>query len=266
MTANEAYDVLLGTDDEVGARRKLAGRVTARVNAKKLVAAYRSKNPKKRQSAVRAVARAQVQARNGDPAAAALVSETKKQAVAPSAATQEDPTTDELESVDEQSEGCDDSEDCVSGIRFTSIAPPGPQGHTIFGWDDELLVGVDDEVGSIFKKIAKGIAKAGKAVAKSGLVKLTVGGVLTLACPAIGVPAAAAIAMADKTIKAAKKGTPVQKQAAVRVIAATQAQAAKGDASAARMVGIIKARVKQAQEGTRICLVVTQNGRIIRES
>jgi type II secretory pathway pseudopilin PulG len=113
----------------------------------------------------------------------------------------------------------------------------------IVGYDDECVLCHQDEVGSFWSKLKKGVksvgkavGKVGKAVVKSPLVKgLATGAAFVF--PPVGVPALAAVATANGLIAATKD---VKKAAqAVGVIKRTQALARTGNPDAQRAVKLL---------------------------
>lgn len=98
-------------------------------------------------------------------------------------------------------------------------------------------MGFFDDLG----KVAKAAASATKSVVKSPITKSVVG-VTAVVYPPVGVPAAAAVAVADKTITELEKGNATAKKAVVNTTIAAQ----KGDGGARRMLQTM-ALVKRAR-------------------
>lgn len=80
-------------------------------------------------------------------------------------------------------------------------------------------------------KVAKTGASLGKTLVNSPIVKATVAGA-AIVFPPVGVPAAAAMAVATGIVAATKSKNPAQKAAATQVVKNTAAQAKAGDKNA----------------------------------
>lgn len=92
---------------------------------------------------------------------------------------------------------------------------------------------------------AKLAGKGGAAVIKSPITKVVAGGV-AIAFPAVGVPLAAGLVVADKALRVAEgvRGTPSQQAAMRRTLKTTVALAAKGDPDAKRAVSFMAAATR----------------------
>lgn len=85
--------------------------------------------------------------------------------------------------------------------------------------------------GKVVKTVAKPVSKLATTIAKSPIVKATVAGA-AIVFPPVGVPAAAALAVATGVIAATKSKNPAQKAAATQVVKNTAVQAKAGDKGA----------------------------------
>lgn len=119
--------------------------------------------------------------------------------------------------------------------------------------------------------LLKGIKSVVRTVAKSPLVKAVATGA-AFVVPAVGVPAVAAITMADKLVKASKSPNPKQRVAAKKMIASTAQQAKAGDTNAQRGLALMvnqaqtnKAPPRLQQGYKRVTFVVGPRGTIQRE-
>lgn len=174
----------------------------------------------------------------------------------------------------------------MKGLHFVTMVPPGPHGHVIFGLDTGHPEHCEIGFGFKFLKKLNPISIA-KAIAKSPITKIVAGGA-AFVFPPVGVPALAAVGMADKLIDGAKKAnqvasalkkgkanpralTPKQKAdinagvAAKNILIRTQALAKKGDPNAKRALGVVHARLRQRKAGKRIAFTLTPDGRIHHE-
>lgn len=174
----------------------------------------------------------------------------------------------------------------MKGLHFVTMVPPGPHGHVIFGLDTAHPEHCEIGFGFKFLKKLNPISIA-KAIAKSPIVKV-VAGAAAFVCPVVGVPALAAIGMADKIIDGAKKAnqvaasikkgkvnpkklSPMQKRdinagiAAKNILLNTQRLAKQGDPGAKRALAVVNARLKQRKAGKRVLFVLTPDGRIHHE-
>lgn len=136
-----------------------------------------------------------------------------------------------------------------------------------FDWEDPVYpdVGADcplegeelgHEVGRAFAHASemgfpeigflKAIGKVAKSVVRSPITKMTAAG-LSVAFPAVGVPMAAGIAVADKVVTAAESKSKVRRRVGRRIIKAT-AKAAKVDKDAARALRLMRKVVKHKKK------------------
>lgn len=84
----------------------------------------------------------------------------------------------------------------------------------------------------------KALGKIGKSIIKSPITKVTAAG-LSVAFPAVGVPLAAGVAIADKVVTAAESKSKVRRKVGRRIIKAT-AKAARVDKDAKRALKLMK--------------------------
>jgi len=118
-------------------------------------------------------------------------------------------------------------------------------------WTDQLsdddLMGADDELQGFFDDIAR----AAGSVLKSPITKM-VAGAAAFVIPPIGVPAAAALMVADRAVRTAEgfRGKGKAKKIAHNAIAHTVKLAKQGDPDAKRAAEFMKAaqRVRKAAE------------------
>lgn len=115
-----------------------------------------------------------------------------------------------------------------------------------FGWVKKAV----KKVGKAAKAVGKGAISVGKTIVKSPIVKTAAGG-LAIAFPAVGVPLAAGLVVADRAIKTAEglRGTPKQQAAMKKTIANTVALAQRGNAGARKAVELMATarRVRETQ-------------------
>lgn len=95
-----------------------------------------------------------------------------------------------------------------------------------------------DEIGFSFGGLIKSIGKAASAVVKSPALAGAVG-VLAVAFPAVGIPAAAAVAVANKALKVAEQGVDAANQINDR-LKTLKTKAAAGDKKAATAVNAMQ--------------------------
>lgn len=113
--------------------------------------------------------------------------------------------------------------------------------------DDDLMGGDDDELQGFFDSIAK---VAGDII-KSPVTKV-IAGAAALVIPPIGVPAAAALVVADRAVRTMEgfRGNAKKKKIVTEALHETGRLAKQGDPDAQRMVGFLKAahRIRRASE------------------
>lgn len=125
--------------------------------------------------------------------------------------------------VEEDAFSFDDA--AAAGLAFGADAELG----YMLGWSPfKAIKSAVKSVGKTVSKVAKKGSKLGKALVNSKLVKATVAGA-AIVFPPVGVPAAAAMAVATGVVAATKSKNPQQRAAAVKSVKATAALADKGD-------------------------------------
>lgn len=113
---------------------------------------------------------------------------------------------------------------------------------------------------------AKETLQAANQLRQSGIVKAGIAG-LSIAIPAVGIPAAAALALTQKVVDNAKSLNPIVSAAAKAVIVGTAQQAKTGDPNAKRAIALMAAHGKSAASSPRVQefhFRVTEQGRIQR--
>ena len=118
--------------------------------------------------------------------------------------------------------------------------------HLVATFGEDVAYVGDEEMqrAIIGWSLGKALKKVVKKVAKSPLVKIVATGA-SFVCPAVGVPALAALTMADKLIKASKSPSASQRVAAKKMIQSTAQAAKRGDPDAQRGLSLL---VNQAQQ------------------
>jgi hypothetical protein len=107
-----------------------------------------------------------------------------------------------------------------------------------FGW------GFLKSISRAVKSVGKTAANVGKAVIRSPLTKVVTTG-LAVVYPPVGIPLAAAVAVADKAISMAESADKTVRDVAKKLIVNTKKQAATGDIGAKRAFTLMQARYAQ---------------------
>lgn len=105
-----------------------------------------------------------------------------------------------------------------------------------FGW------GFLKSISRAVKKVGKAAGSVGKAIVRSPLTKAVTTG-LAVVYPPVGVPLAAAVAVADKAISMAESADKAVRTTAKALMLNTKREAAKGDQGAQRAFALMKSRL-----------------------
>lgn len=105
-----------------------------------------------------------------------------------------------------------------------------------FGW------GFLKSISRAVKKVGRAAGSVGKAIVRSPLTKAVTTG-LAVVYPPVGVPLAAAVAVADKAISMAESADKAVRTTAKALMLNTKKEAAKGDVGAKRAFALMRARL-----------------------
>lgn len=142
------------------------------------------------------------------------------------------------------------------------------------GEDDDVLSGLFDSIAKVAGGAIKGVVSQAGKIIKSPITKV-VGGAAALVIPPIGLPASAALVVADRAMRTIQGARKNPKAAAVvkQAMATTVKLAAKGDPDARRMVEFVAAseRIRNTNAKrtraprARGTLVTRKNGKLVIE-
>lgn len=111
----------------------------------------------------------------------------------------------------------------------------------LIGDDDEILGGFFDSIAKVAGGAIKGVVKVGKSIVKSPITKV-VAGAAAIVIPPVGIPASAALVVADRAVRTMEgfRGDPKKAAVVRQAVTATAQLAKKGDPDARRAVEFIK--------------------------